>query len=446
MSTKVKVETPEVESVNLLESPKITKTHDEEDICELEHLRKLFIGGLASHTTEENLKQFYGKWGNVVDAVVMRDPTTKRSRGFGFITYTKAASVDEAQKNRPHIIDSKTVDPKRALPRPERETRETNISVKKLFVGGLKDNHDEKCLEEYFSKFGNVISVKILTDRTTGKRRGFAFIEYDDYDSVDKAILQKAHTIKYVVVDVKKSVYKQEKQQGNEAGTDDPSSANNGQKLIQGGQKPANFRPPVPQQPMPPYQQGPPAPYPQGAPYNYWGPPQHPPPPQYGPYPQPPAPANGWNTPYAWNSWNAGPPPPQVGAPPTNWYPNQWLSNNATPGPQPPNSPAAVGAWNSPPASGPPQPQCPPANFGNGYQQNYGGGPTKHSQPNTNRMHPYGPPQNSNYANGNQQAPPQGYNSYGAIKPPATSVPPNKNGPPVVPPVSTAQMANKFRR
>lgn len=82
----------------------------------------------------------------------------------------------------------RTVDPKRALPRPERETRETNISVKKLFVGGLKDNHDEKCLEEYFSKFGNVISVKILTDRTTGKRRGFAFIEYDDYDSVDKAI------------------------------------------------------------------------------------------------------------------------------------------------------------------------------------------------------------------------------------------------------------------
>lgn len=212
-------------------------------------------------------------------------------------------------------------------------------------------------------------------------------------------IVQKAHTIKYVVVDVKKSVYKQEKQQGNEAGTDDPSSANNGQKLIQGGQKPANFRPPVPQQPMPPYQQGPPAPYPQGAPYNYWGPPQHPPPPQYGPYPQPPAPANGWNTPYAWNSWNVGPPPPQVGAPPTNWYPNQWLSNNATPGPQPPNSPAAVGAWNSPPASGPPQPQCPPANFGNGYQQNYGGGPTKHSQPNTNRMHPYGPPQNSNYGN-----------------------------------------------
>lgn len=77
---------------------------------------------------------------------------------------------------------------KRALPRPERETRETNISVKKLFVGGLKDNHDEDCLRDYFMQFGNVVSVKLLTDKTTGKRRGFAFIEFDDYDAVDKAI------------------------------------------------------------------------------------------------------------------------------------------------------------------------------------------------------------------------------------------------------------------
>lgn len=60
--------------------------------------------------------------------------------------------------------------------------------MKKLFVGGLKDNHDEDCLREYFLQFGNVVSVKLLTDKTTGKRRGFAFIEFDDYDAVDKAI------------------------------------------------------------------------------------------------------------------------------------------------------------------------------------------------------------------------------------------------------------------
>lgn len=73
----------------------------------MEHLRKLFIGGLASYTTEESLKVFYGQWGKVVDVVVMRDPETKRSRGFGFITYTKSEMVDKAQDNRPHVIDGK---------------------------------------------------------------------------------------------------------------------------------------------------------------------------------------------------------------------------------------------------------------------------------------------------------------------------------------------------
>lgn len=75
------------------------------------------------------------------------------------------------------------------MPRPERKASDNkNISVKKIFVGGLKDNHDDQCLKEYFAKFGNVVSVKILSDRSTGKRRGFAFIEFDDYDAVDKAI------------------------------------------------------------------------------------------------------------------------------------------------------------------------------------------------------------------------------------------------------------------
>ena len=40
-----------------------------------------------------------------------------RSRGFGFITYKFSMSVDEAQGNRPHTIDNKEVETKRATPR-----------------------------------------------------------------------------------------------------------------------------------------------------------------------------------------------------------------------------------------------------------------------------------------------------------------------------------------
>jgi len=40
-----------------------------------------------------------------------------RSRGFGFITYKEMEMVDEAQKARPHSIDGKDVEVKRAMPR-----------------------------------------------------------------------------------------------------------------------------------------------------------------------------------------------------------------------------------------------------------------------------------------------------------------------------------------
>lgn len=45
---------------------------------EPEYLRKLFIGGLDFRTTDETLKSFYEKWGELVDVVVMKDPNTKR--------------------------------------------------------------------------------------------------------------------------------------------------------------------------------------------------------------------------------------------------------------------------------------------------------------------------------------------------------------------------------
>lgn len=84
---------------------------------EPEQFRKLFIGGLDYKTTEETLKAHFAQWGDIVDCVVMRDPQTKRSRGFGFITYSKANMVDAAQKARPHKVDGREVEPKRAVPR-----------------------------------------------------------------------------------------------------------------------------------------------------------------------------------------------------------------------------------------------------------------------------------------------------------------------------------------
>jgi len=81
--------------------------------------RKLFIGGLSYGTDDDKLKSYFEQYGTVQDAVVMKDPVTKRSRGFGFITYTHTSHVDQALSAGVHVIDSRKVEAKRAVPRHE---------------------------------------------------------------------------------------------------------------------------------------------------------------------------------------------------------------------------------------------------------------------------------------------------------------------------------------
>jgi RNA recognition motif-containing protein len=60
---------------------------------------KLFVGGLSWDTTTEDLTNAFAKFGTVIDATVILDRTTGRSRGFGFVTFEKPPDANEAVKN-----------------------------------------------------------------------------------------------------------------------------------------------------------------------------------------------------------------------------------------------------------------------------------------------------------------------------------------------------------
>ena len=47
---------------------------------------KIFVGGLPYHTTDESLKLFFQKFGNIEEAVVITDRSTGKSRGYGFVS------------------------------------------------------------------------------------------------------------------------------------------------------------------------------------------------------------------------------------------------------------------------------------------------------------------------------------------------------------------------
>ncbi len=60
--------------------------------------RKLFVGGLSWNTTDDGLKEAFSRFGAVVEAKVVTDRETGRSRGFGFVTYQAEADGATAQQ------------------------------------------------------------------------------------------------------------------------------------------------------------------------------------------------------------------------------------------------------------------------------------------------------------------------------------------------------------
>ncbi len=62
------------------------------------------------------------------------------------------------------------------------------ICMKKLFVGSLSWNTSDTELSEAFSRFGTITEAKVITDRETGRSRGFGFITFEDDAAAEEAI------------------------------------------------------------------------------------------------------------------------------------------------------------------------------------------------------------------------------------------------------------------
>lgn len=194
----------------------------------------MFIGGLNWETTDrkltravaqsiprlrrllnfllESLKDYFSQFGEVLDCTVMRDGSTGRSRGFGFLTFKDPKTVNivmvkehyldgkivrtaiSRSKNGSHPrkrrktsssrFESSKIDPKRAIPRDEQER------TSKIFVGGVSQEATEQEFREFFMQFGRVLDATLMIDKDTGRPRGFGFVTFDSEAAVESALSQ----------------------------------------------------------------------------------------------------------------------------------------------------------------------------------------------------------------------------------------------------------------
>lgn len=183
------------------EGSKIDASKNEEDEG------KMFVGGLSWDTTKKDLKDYFSKFGEVVDCTLKLDPMTGRSRGFGFVLFKEADGVDKVLTQKEHKLNGKVIDPKRAKAMKSKEP------VKKIFVGGLSPDTPEDKIKEYFDGFGEVESIELPMENKTTKRRGFCFVTFKEEEAVKKIMEKKFHNIGLSKCEIKVAMSKEQYQQ-----------------------------------------------------------------------------------------------------------------------------------------------------------------------------------------------------------------------------------------
>ncbi|KAL6970604.1 hypothetical protein U1Q18_030299 [Sarracenia purpurea var. burkii] len=182
---------------------------------------KLFIGGISWETTEDNLKDHFEVYGEVLQTVIMRDKTNGRPRGFGFVVFADPSILDRVLQDK-HVLDGRTVEAKRALSREEQQTSTRtgnsnsfrnsgsggNYRTKKIFVGGLPPTLSEEGFRQYFEAYGNITDVVVMYDQNTQRPRGFGFISFESEDAVDRVLHKTFHDLAGKQVEVKRALPK----------------------------------------------------------------------------------------------------------------------------------------------------------------------------------------------------------------------------------------------
>ena len=77
---------------------------------------------------------------------------------------------------------------RRARPRKAALREKKRVMSKKLFVGSLSWDTNDESLRNAFSAHGEISEAVVVSDRDTGRSRGFGFVTFEDDDAADKAV------------------------------------------------------------------------------------------------------------------------------------------------------------------------------------------------------------------------------------------------------------------
>mmetsp|Transcript_11484 Transcript_11484/g.26588 ORF Transcript_11484/g.26588 Transcript_11484/m.26588 type:complete len:611 (-) Transcript_11484:35-1867(-) len=160
---------------------------------------KVFVASLPRNVTEEQLKEYFGQYGEVSEVRLKYDPNDGSFRGFAFVTFNDKADARRILENYDNnYFDGKWIACVPVKMRPGkggsgpagRQVQDTEgLSLDKIFVSGLPPSTTEESLKAHFECFGSVQHVRLMYNQGDGSFRGFAFVTFDEEESGKNVIL-----------------------------------------------------------------------------------------------------------------------------------------------------------------------------------------------------------------------------------------------------------------
>ncbi|XP_075695487.1 TAR DNA-binding protein 43 [Rhinoderma darwinii] len=152
----------------------------------------LIVLGLPWKTTEQDLKDYFSTFGEVIMVQVKKDAKTGHSKGFGFVRFTEYETQVKVMSQR-HMIDGRWCDCK--LPN-SKQSPDEPMRSRKVFVGRCTEDMTADELRQFFTQYGEVVDVFIPKPF-----RAFSFVTFAD-DQVAQSLCGEDLIIKGVSVHV----------------------------------------------------------------------------------------------------------------------------------------------------------------------------------------------------------------------------------------------------
>ncbi|KAK1395712.1 hypothetical protein POM88_005575 [Heracleum sosnowskyi] len=156
---------------------------------------KLFVRGVNPWTTDENIREAFAPFGNLVEAKIMKDRLSGRSMGFAIVTYD---NLQQAEKARRRMNFARLADTVVIVESELEFTQEKPVLPKSgcsVYLDlddmdesqGVLDLSTEDKLRAAFAPFGNVLEARIYKDGPNGNLKGSATVRYGTKEEAEKA-------------------------------------------------------------------------------------------------------------------------------------------------------------------------------------------------------------------------------------------------------------------